>query len=211
MALEQQLIHGLEALRWEWVATALALIFLLLALGRQRGCWLFAALSAAVSFGIHWRQNSTLSLLLNGAYLLIVAYGWWRWRRPSIDVVPGRLCGAARVYLVATALAMTLVAGFWADHYALARAPYAEAFIVSSALGFLGLLAYQYIECWYCLLLSEAVSVTLALQAGAQTSASLHCWYMALAMVGIGLWVNVIRALPGDSAAQGDRRGLVRQ
>ena len=101
-----------------------------------------------------------------------------------------QLSAASHIHLAALLLALSLVTGFWTDYYGLALHAYAEAFMLWLMLGFMLLLASGYRECWLLLLFSEGIAVVLALEAGEQHSASLRCFYMSLALAGIGIWAR---------------------
>jgi nicotinamide mononucleotide transporter len=185
---------SLYAVHWEWVALALAMVFLLLALAAQRLCWVFAALSTLVYLSIDWQQRATLSLCLNGLYLLIVLFGWLRWRRPGAAFGAAQLSRATHVYLIGGLLGLTLLSGFWAGFYSLATEPTVETFIVWSTLLCMVLLALKFVECWLYWLVTEAVSLVLYLHRGQEASASLHGIYMLLAIAGFWLWLTRIKA-----------------
>mgnify|MGYP001817989212 CR=1 FL=1 len=192
-----QWLPAVLALHWEWLATLLALAFILLALGQYWLCWVFAMVVAMVHALGALAQESWLLLALNLAYVLIAGSGLWRWGSIRRGARVRQLTVSSNIYLGALLLAMSLVSGFWADYYGLAVHAYAEAFMLWSMLAFLALLAGGYRECWLALLLSEGVAVALALEAGEQHSASLHCFYLSLALAGTGIWARAGVAAPG--------------
>ena len=64
----------------EWIAVALALAYVLLAIRQSRACWPAAAASAAIYLVLFARGGLPMQAALQAFYIAMAAYGWYAWR-----------------------------------------------------------------------------------------------------------------------------------
>jgi nicotinamide mononucleotide transporter len=64
----------------EWIAVALALAYVLLAIRQSRWCWPAAAASSAIYLVLFARGSLPMQAALQGFYIAMAAYGWYAWR-----------------------------------------------------------------------------------------------------------------------------------
>ena len=65
---------------FEWLAVALALAYLLLAVRQHIACWFFAATSSAVFLWLFAHAGLVMQAALQVFYIAMAAYGWYSWR-----------------------------------------------------------------------------------------------------------------------------------
>ena len=64
----------------EWIAVALALAYLVLAVRQHIACWIFAAASSAVFLWLFARVGLVMQAVLQVFYIAMAVYGWYSWR-----------------------------------------------------------------------------------------------------------------------------------
>jgi nicotinamide mononucleotide transporter len=69
----------------EWIAVALALAYLLLAIRQSRWCWPAAAASAAIYMVLFAEGGLPMQAALQAFYIGTAAYGWYAWRADQGD------------------------------------------------------------------------------------------------------------------------------
>src|SRR5208283_5922445 len=64
----------------EYVAAALAVLYLLLAIRQWRSCWFAAFISSCLFVLVFFRARLYMESLLNAFYAAMAIYGYWCWR-----------------------------------------------------------------------------------------------------------------------------------
>ncbi len=148
-------------------------------------------------------------------FLVLSAYGWWRWRRNQVRARTG--AGAAHGAGPAVrprwttpgerlTLALLTAAGVGAAYVGLRAlgswGPLADAWIlVGSLLATYGM-ARGYVEFWLVWIAVDAVGVPLLFAAGYYPSALLYGWYGLMCAAGFLEWRRVMRAERSVPAAE---------
>ena len=138
-------------------------------------------------------------------FLLVSAYGWWRWRRARRSgeaadggaVAPRWAGQRGRVQLLVLAVAGT--AGFYFVLKALGSwGPLPDAWILTGSILATYGMARGWTEFWLVWIGVDVVGVPLLLQAGYYPSAALYLVYGAFCLWGFLTWVRVQRNLQRD-------------
>jgi nicotinamide mononucleotide transporter len=80
--LATQVLAALAAISaTEWIAVALALAYLVLAVRQNAWCWLFAASSSALYFWLFATARLPMQAALQLFYIAMAGYGWYAWQR----------------------------------------------------------------------------------------------------------------------------------
>jgi len=79
----------------EWVAAALALGYLLLAIRQSPWCWAFSVASALLYLAVFMRADLYMQAALQVFYVGMAVYGWRTWRGVSPSTTPLRSRPAA--------------------------------------------------------------------------------------------------------------------
>jgi nicotinamide mononucleotide transporter len=176
----------------EWLAVALALAYLWLAIRQNPWCWAFAVVSAAMYAVIFARAGLEMQAALQGFFIGMAIYGWRTWRGGAA-VPPARVSrwpaarhalGIGAVALV-TLLNGALLRGEGGDA---AWVTYADAAIAWGSVLATWLVARKLIEnWWYWVAIDLAASVLYGSQ-GLHATAVLYVLYAALAVRGYFAW-----------------------
>ena len=67
----------------EWIAVVFSLLYVFLAARENIWCWLFGALSAAISVLLFVIVKLYAESILYVFYVVISIYGWWQWTRAN--------------------------------------------------------------------------------------------------------------------------------
>lgn len=65
----------------EWIAVALGLAYVVLAVAQWRSCWLAGGISAAIFLILFWQAALPTQALLQIYYVVVAVHGWWHWGR----------------------------------------------------------------------------------------------------------------------------------
>jgi nicotinamide mononucleotide transporter len=181
----------------EWVAAALALGYLLLAIRQSPWCWAFSVASALLYLAVFTRAGLYMQAALQVFYVGMAVYGWSTWRG-----VAGRAPVAIsrwpwRRHLLAL-VAVTLVAGV--NGALVARqaggdwVPFVDAAIAWGSVLTTWMVARKVIENWLYWIVLDAAMVALAATQGLTVTAVLFGLYTALALRGYWRWRQDERA-----------------
>jgi nicotinamide mononucleotide transporter len=173
----------------EWVAVALALAYLLLAIRQNPWCWACAIASAALYLVLFSRAALVMQAALQVYYVGMAVYGWHAWRG-------GRVRAALRVSRWPMAwhvAALAAVAAVTAVNVALVRPqdPWvgvADAAIAWASVLTTWLVARKVLENWLYWIVIDLAAAWLYASQGLYATAVLFVLYAALAVQGYRRW-----------------------
>lgn len=180
----------------EIVAVLLGTIYVVLAVRRQRACWIFGGLSSA---GLAWLAATSqlpMQALLNGFYVVMAFYGYAKWTRDSdasgVHVgwwpVRSHVVGIAAVLILGTVTATTLQLGMFASSH-----PWLDATTTWGSLLATWLAARARIENWLYWIAIDGVLVYLYGSQGLYFVAGLFAAYLVMAVIGFRTWQTTAR------------------
>jgi len=181
----------------EWVAAALALGYLLLAIRQNAWCWSFAIASALLYLVVFARSGLYMQAALQVFYAGMGVYGWraWSGTRQSVPIAITRWpvghhvlawSAIAIVTVVNGALIARQTAGSWV--------PYADAAIAWGSVLTTWMVTRKILENWLYWIVLDAAMVALAAWQGLAATALLFTLYTLLAMRGYWQWRRDERA-----------------
>lgn len=175
----------------EWIAAALGLVCVALAV--RRNLWNYAfgvastGLLAFVVFDAHLYSQALLQLF----FVAINAYGFVNWRRARAEqgeVVVERMTPREIVLWLMITLGATLAWGFAMDRLTDAAQPLGDAAIAVTSVVAQLLMARRKIENWLLWIAVDIASIPLFLGQGLPIVAALYAVYLALAVWGLVDW-----------------------
>jgi nicotinamide mononucleotide transporter len=193
----------------EWIAVALALGYLLLAVRQDPWCWACAAGSSALYFVLFARGGLAMQAALQVFYVGMAVYGWHSWRGGAA----GR-GGLAQPLAVSTwtpathalAIGATLVAT-GINGWLLAPAggdvvPYVDALVAWASVLATWMVARKVLENWLYWILIDLVAAGLYWSQGFRATSVLFLVYVAIAARGYFAWrADLARAPEGAAGA----------
>jgi nicotinamide mononucleotide transporter len=190
----------------EWVAVAMALGYLLLAVRQNPWCWAFAIASAAIYLAVFARGGLVMQAALQVFYIGMALYGWRAWRGGATGApLPvsrwrtGRHLGGVGLVLAASLLNGWLIGGSTGGWV-----PYVDAFVAWASVFTTWLVARKVLENWLYWIVVDTVAAGLYWSQGFHPTAVLFVVYVGIAVRGFYAW----RAdfVPGGPAAPGTAR-----
>jgi len=186
----------------EWIAVALALAYLVLAVRQHIACWFFAASSSIVFAWLFLRSGLMMQSALQIFYVAMAAYGWWSWRGAQQDPVASRPVTRwpASWHVVAiVAVAVISVANVRLTG-AETAVRYLDALIAWASVFATWLVARKILENWLYWIVLDLAAAGLYTSQGLHATALLFVLYSAIAVQGYRRWRATIVA-PAASAA----------
>lgn len=193
-ALLQRFVAGLLATTWpEVVAVALGFVYAVLAVRRNRWCWVAGGISSAIFVYLAMRARLPMQSLLQTYYVLIAFYGWWHWSRdtgaPRIGVWPAR----THVLAVASCLLASLLLARVLATETQAAWPFLDSFATALSLVATFLEARVKVENWAYFFVVDCMLVFLFVQQGLVFSAVLFASYLVISVIGFVTWLRRFR------------------
>lgn len=212
----------------EWVAVALALAYLLLAVRQRLACWAFAASSSAVFLWLFARAGLVMQAALQLFYIAMAGYGWYSWRGGLAEAQSARPVTRRGVAwhlraIVAIALASVvsgLVTAGKGDilHFVSCRAPhcgaagemenvpfsavpYVDALVAWGSVFTTWLVARKVLENWLYWIALDLCAAGLYWSQGLPATAVLFLLYSGIAVQGYRSWRSSLGGSPMSAAA----------
>jgi nicotinamide mononucleotide transporter len=190
----------------EWIAVALALAYLLLAVRQHIACWLFAAASSAVFFWLFARASLPMQAALQVFYIAMAAYGWhsWRGRRSRAGATRPVIRWTFRQHLGAVVwiVLLSLASAFFAPSAETATVRYLDALISWGSVFTTWLVARKVLENWLYWIVLDLLAAAVYWSQGLQATAILFVLYSGIAVQGYRSWRATAPApRPGPAAA----------
>lgn len=187
----------------EWVAVAMALAYLLLAVRQNPWCWAFAIVSAAIYLLLFARGGLVMQAALQVFYIGMAVYGWRAWRGGATgEPLPvsrwsiGRHLGGAGLVLAATLVNGWIIGGSTGGWV-----PYVDAFVAWASVFTTWLVAHKVLENWLYWIVVDTVAVALYWSQGFHPTAALFVLYVVIAVRGFYAWKADLTR--GGAAARG--------
>jgi nicotinamide mononucleotide transporter len=175
----------------EWIAVALALAYVLLAIRQNRWCWPAAAASAAIYLVLFARGGLPMQAALQVFYVAMAAYGWHAWRSAHGEPAELRVrtwprrwhLPAVAAVLLATALNVALLPGDSGPFVA-----GADSLVAWGSVFATWLTARKVLESWLYWIVFDLVAAILYFAQGFHATTGLFVLYIVLAIRGFVAW-----------------------
>lgn len=175
----------------EWVAVALALGYLVLAIRQNPWCWACAIVSAGLYLAIFARAGLVMQALLQVFYVAMSIYGWRAWGAAGSTHALPVTTWTPRQHLVACAaiaVASVLNAALIARETGSAWVPYVDAVIAWGSVLTTWMVARKILENWLYWFVLDLAAAGLYWTQGLYATAVLFVVYAVLALRGYQEW-----------------------
>jgi nicotinamide mononucleotide transporter len=196
--LSVQLVSAWRDTSWvEIIAAALAVAYLLLAIGQRIECWVAAFVSSCLYVWVYFTAHLYMESALNGFYAAMAVYGYWQWRQ-------GRSGGAAlavsrwpmgrHLWGVLGILCLAAVNWYFLRRFTPAANPFVDSMVTWSSVFATFLVARKVYENWHWWLVIDSVSSYLAFTRHLYLTMLLFVLYLVLIVVGMREWRRTLPA-----------------
>ena len=180
----------------EWIAVALALAYVLLAIRQSRWCWPAAAASSAIYLVLFERGGLPMQAALQAFYIATSAYGWYAWRagqgesqqlRVTMRPWPWHVAALGCV-VVLTAANVYLLPGHGGP-----LVSGADAFVAWGSVLATWMVARKILENWIYWVVFDLAAAALYFAQGFHATAGLFLLYVVLSARGFVAWRSDMR------------------
>ena len=182
-------VRGLSVL--EAIAVVAAIVYLLLAIRQNIGCWYFAGISTAIYSYLFFDARLYMESTLNIFYFAMAVYGWYCWRNKRTDdqqlpvtVWPLRRHVLAISAIVLISIANAVILETWTD----AAFPYVDSLTTWAAIWATFLVARKVLENWWYWLVIDSVSIFIYWSRDLELTALLFVVYVIMIPFGLVSW-----------------------
>lgn len=187
-----QILSGFTAMsHWEYIAVALSMAYLLLAIKENLWCWPAAFFSTLIYTIMYWNGALLMESLLNFYYMYMAVFGWLVWRKGKANQAQ-RLITSWPIHrhiilIVLTTLA-SLAIGYVMQNYTHADFAYLDSFTTCFAVVTTYLVAKKVLENWLYWIVIDAASMYLYYEKGYYPTLVLFIFYTIMAAWGFKTW-----------------------
>jgi len=198
-----QLANAWRSSSWIEVAgSALALIYLALAIKQRRSCWYAAFLSSGLYVWVMFDARLYMDSLLNAYYAAMAVYGFWQWREGrdggGLSVTHWR--ALRHVAGCAGVLILSLVTAFFLRRFTAAAWPFVDSMVTWASVFATFLASRKVYENWHWWLVIDSIELCVFYNRRLYLTMLLFGVYLVLIVVGMRAWSRDER--PVSDAAQ---------
>jgi nicotinamide mononucleotide transporter len=189
--LSMQLVSAWHDTSWiELIAAALAVAYLLLAIGQRLSCWLAAFISSVLYVWVLFSARLYMESVLNAFYAAMAVYGFWQWQhgKGGAALTVNRWPIARHALAALVIVALSLVSYFFLRRYTPAALPFLDSMVTWSSVFATFLVARKVYENWHWWLLIDSVSVYLYYTRHLYATMLLFGLYLILIVIGMREW-----------------------
>ncbi|WP_462159253.1 nicotinamide riboside transporter PnuC [Pseudoalteromonas sp. GB56] len=185
-------LSGFSAMSiWEYLAVALSMAYLLLAMKENLWCWPAAFISTFIYTVMYWNGALLMESLLHFYYMGMAVYGWWAWRygkqRVEEQGITSYTLNTHGILICVTAL-VSIAIGYVMDNYTHADFAYLDSFTTCFAIVTTYLVAQKVLENWLYWVVIDAASIYLYVEKGYYPTVVLFVFYTIMAVAGYVRW-----------------------
>ena len=187
-----QVLSGFTAMsHWEYIAVALSMAYLLLAIKENLWCWPAAFFSTLIYTIMYWNGALLMESLLNFYYMYMAVFGWVVWRKGKANqaqrLITSWPVNRHIILIVLTTLA-SLAIGYVMQNYTHADFAYLDSFTTCFAVVTTYLVAKKVLENWLYWIVIDAASMYLYYEKGYYPTLVLFIFYTVMAAWGFKTW-----------------------
>ncbi|MXV08978.1 MULTISPECIES: nicotinamide riboside transporter PnuC [unclassified Xanthomonas] len=163
---------------------------------RVRWCWPVNVVAVLLYAWLFYRWKLYSDMLLQGLYVVLQGYGWWRWSKGLGDdgkVQVGSLPWAEGVRSVLAGAAGAALLGWWMHRHTDAALPWLDAALSAFSVVASVWAARKRIANWGLWIVLDCVYVGVFLYKGLYPTAALYAGFVVLAVYGLRLWQADLR------------------
>lgn len=187
-----QILSGFTAMsHWEYIAVALSMAYLLLAIKENLWCWPAAFFSTLIYTIMYWNGALLMESLLNFYYMYMAVFGWVVWRKGKANqaqrLITSWPVNRHIILIVLTAL-VSLAIDYVMQNYTHADFAYLDSFTTCFAVVTTYLVAKKVLENWLYWIVIDAASMYLYYEKGYYPTLVLFVFYTVMAAWGFKTW-----------------------
>lgn len=187
--------------------------YVILEIKRNILLWPLGIITSAVYIYVFGHNGFYANMGLQGYYLVISIYGWYRWQRPQERVQAEEKSDVRRIGRVTAAWCAVTAGVMWAvlwlvlDRATDSPVPLWDGLIASLSVVATWMLTRKYLEQWYVWIVANAIAVIVYMASGMYPTAALFLVYFMMAIIGVMSWSRQGAkrrrpAQPGDQQAE---------
>lgn len=187
-----QILSGFTAMsHWEYIAVALSMAYLLLAIKENLWCWPAAFFSTLIYTIMYWNGALLMESLLNFYYMYMAVFGWVVWRKGKANQAQRLITSwpvNRHIILIALTALVSLAIGYVMQNYTHADFAYLDSFTTCFAVVTTYLVAKKVLENWLYWIVIDAASMYLYYEKGYYPTLVLFVFYTVMAAWGFKTW-----------------------
>ena len=187
-----QILSGFTAMsHWEYIAVALSMAYLLLAIKENLWCWPAAFFSTLIYTIMYWNGALLMESLLNFYYMYMAVFGWVVWRKGKANQAQRLITSwpvNRHIILIALTTLASLAIGYVMQNYTHADFAYLDSFTTCFAVVTTYLVAKKVLENWLYWIVIDAASMYLYYEKGYYPTLVLFIFYTIMAAWGFKTW-----------------------
>lgn len=174
----------------EFTAAALAVAYLLLAIGQRLSCWLAAFVSSCLYVWVLFTARLYMESVLNVFYAAMAVYGFWQWRqgRSGGSLPVTRRPFRFHLFAVLGVLVLSALNWFFLRRYTPAAWPFIDSMTAWSSVFATYLVARKVYENWYWWLAIDSADLYLFFARHLYVTMLLFGLYLILIVIGMREW-----------------------
>tara|TARA_Y100001949_G_C15956938_1_gene317397 strand:+ start:79 stop:663 length:585 start_codon:yes stop_codon:yes gene_type:complete len=177
----------------EIIAVALAILYLVLAVKQNIGCWIAWILSSVLYLFIMYKAGLYMEASLQIFYIVMGFYGWSQWLKstPQEKFVVKTWNWKKHLTAIAFVLLLTLSSGWALEIYTTASLPFLDAFTTWGAIITTYMVAKKILENWIYWFVIDSISIYLFLSRDLYFTACLFLIYLFIIVLGYRSWNKI--------------------
>ena len=187
-----QILSGFTAMsHWEYIAVALSMAYLLLAIKENLWCWPAAFFSTLIYTIMYWNGALLMESLLNFYYMYMAVFGWVVWRKGKANQAQRLITSwpvNRHIILIVLTTLVSLAIGYVMQNYTHADFAYLDSFTTCFAVVTTYLVAKKVLENWLYWIVIDAASMYLYYEKGYYPTLVLFVFYTVMAAWGFKTW-----------------------
>ncbi len=187
-----QTLAGFTAMsHWEYIAVALSMAYLLLAIKENLWCWPAAFFSTLIYTIMYWNGALLMESLLHFYYMYMAVYGWLVWRKGGANkhelaITSWRF--NQHLAIIGATSVVAVILGYIMTNYTHADFAYLDSFTTCFAVVTTYLVAKKVLENWLYWIVIDAASMYLYYEKGYYPTLALFVFYTIMAAWGFKTW-----------------------
>ena len=197
-----QLVGAWRNTSWtEFLAAALAVVYLLLAIRQRLGCWIAAFVSSCLYVWVYFGARLYMESVLNAFYAGMAVYGFWQWQqgRAGAALAVSRWPIARHAAGFVGVAALSAISWYFLRRFTPAAWPFMDSMVTWSSVFATFLVARKVYENWHWWLVIDSVSLCLCFSRHLYLTVLLFGLYLVLIVVGMRQWRRTL-PVPGHAA-----------
>ena len=169
---------------WEYIAVALSMAYLLLAIKENLWCWPAAFFSTLIYTIMYWNGALLMESLLHFYYMYMAVYGWVIWRKGDANkhqLVITSWCLHQHLFIIIATSIVALIFGYVMNNHTHADFAYLDSFTTCFAVVTTYLVAKKVLENWLYWIVIDAASMYLYYEKGYYPTLALFIFYTIMA------------------------------